>query len=72
MWSSSKSRPGKGEPAHEHADVRFFMATQAPDAARPESAHAPLRWLSRPEAHDLTSEPSLRETLARLAPLLLQ
>ena len=64
--------PGKGEPAHEHADVRFFMATQAPDAARPESAHAPLRWLSRPEAHDLTSEPSLRETLARLAPLLLQ
>ena len=64
--------PGKGEPAHEHADVRFFMATQAPDAARPESAHAPLRWLSRPEAHDLTSEPNLRETLARLAPLLLQ
>ena len=64
--------PGTGEPATEHADVSFFRATPAPAAARPESAHAPLRWLSRPEAHDLTSEPSLRETLARLAPLLLQ
>ena len=41
--------PGKGEPAHQHADVRFLMATQVPDAARPESAHAPLRWLSLTE-----------------------
>ena len=62
--------PGKGEPAHEHADIRFFMATQAPDAIRPESAHAPLRWLSLPEARETTSEPNLRETLARLEPLL--
>ena len=58
--------PGKGEPAHQHADVRFFMATQAPDAIRPESAHAPLRWLSLPEARETTSEPNLRETLARI------
>jgi 8-oxo-dGTP pyrophosphatase MutT (NUDIX family) len=64
--------PGKGEPAHEHADVRYFMATQTPDAIRPESAHAPLRWLSLPEASDLTSEPNLRETLARIEPLLIQ
>ena len=62
--------PGKGEPAHEHADVRFFMATQAPDAARPESAHAPLRWLSLTEARDTTSQDNLRETLARIEPLL--
>ena len=61
---------GKGEPPHQHADVRFFMATQTPDAIRPESAHAPLRWLSLPEARDLTSEPNLRETLARMEPLL--
>ena len=61
---------GKGEPPHQHADVRFFMATQTPDAIRPESAHAPLRWLSLPEASDLTSEPNLRETLARMEPLL--
>ena len=46
------------------------MATQAPDAARPESPNAPLRWLSLPEARDLTSEPNLRETLSRLKSLL--
>jgi len=57
---------GKGEPAHEHADLRFFMMTQTPEVVRPESAHAPLRWLSMTEARDLTSEPNLRETLARM------
>ena len=62
--------PGKGEPAHEHADVRFFMATASPEAARPENPDAPLRWLTLPEAHDTTSEPNLREALARLEPLL--
>jgi 8-oxo-dGTP pyrophosphatase MutT (NUDIX family) len=62
--------PGKGEPAHEHADVRFFMATAAPDAARPENPDAPLRWLTVSEACDTTSEPNLREALARLRPLL--
>ena len=60
--------PGKGEPAHEHADVRYFMATHTPDAIRPESAHAPLRWLTLPAARDATSQPNLRETLARLQP----
>jgi 8-oxo-dGTP pyrophosphatase MutT (NUDIX family) len=30
--------PGKGEPAHQHADVRFFMATATPDAIRAENA----------------------------------
>ena len=57
---------GKGEPAHEHADVRFFMATQAPDAVRAENAHAALRWLSLAAARDLTSEPNLIQTLARM------
>jgi len=60
----------KGEPAHEHADVRFFMATQIPDTARAENAQAPLRWLTRAEARDATSEPNLRETLTRLERLL--
>jgi len=63
---------GKGEPAHEHADVRFFMATQTPDAARAENAHAPLRWLSLPAAREATSEPNLEETLTRLERLLSQ
>lgn len=58
------------EPAHEHADVRFSFATRTPDAARPESADAPLRWLSPPEAHEVTSEPNLRETIARVQRLL--
>jgi hypothetical protein len=62
--------PGKGEPAHEHADVRFFMATTSPDAIRAENAQAQLRWLTLPEARDTTSEPNLRETLARIEPLL--
>jgi len=62
--------PGKGEPAHEHADVRFFMATQTPDAARPETPDAELRWLTLPEAAALTSEPNLREAMSRLEPLL--
>ena len=61
---------GKGEPAHEHADVRFFMATQTPDAARAENAEAPLRWLSLSAAREATSEPNLIETLARMERLL--
>ena len=62
--------PGKGEPAHEHADVRFFMATADPEAVRPENPDAPLRWLTLPEAHATTSEPNLRVALTRMRPLL--
>jgi 8-oxo-dGTP pyrophosphatase MutT (NUDIX family) len=62
--------PGKGEPAHEHADLRYFMATQTPETARAESKHAPLRWLSLAEAREATSEANLREALARLERLL--
>ncbi|MGH3188937.1 MAG: NUDIX hydrolase [Streptosporangiaceae bacterium] len=62
--------PGKGEPAHEHADIRYVMATRAPDAARAENENAPLRWLSLAEAYEATSEPNLRETLDRAGRLL--
>ena len=61
---------GKGEPAHEHADLRYFMATQTPEAAEAENNDAPLRWLSLTEAYEATSEVNLRETLARLERLL--
>jgi 8-oxo-dGTP pyrophosphatase MutT (NUDIX family) len=61
---------GKGEPAHEHADLRYFMATQTPEAAEAENIDAPLRWLSLTEAYEATSEVNLRETLARLERLL--
>jgi 8-oxo-dGTP pyrophosphatase MutT (NUDIX family) len=62
--------PGNGEPAHEHADIRYFMATQAPDAMHAESKDAPLRWLSMAAARRATSEANLKETLARLERLL--
>ena len=59
------SVPAAGaDPAHEHADVRFFLATSAPDAVVPEP-DAPLRWLTVPQALGLTTEASLRETLNR-------
>jgi 8-oxo-dGTP pyrophosphatase MutT (NUDIX family) len=61
--------PGKGEPAHEHADVRFVLATRTPDRAREERPDAPLRWLSLSEAQQLTGEDNLQETLRRVAPL---
>jgi 8-oxo-dGTP pyrophosphatase MutT (NUDIX family) len=58
------------EPAHQHADLRFVLATLTPDAVRPESPSAPLRWLSPAEADELTSEANLRETLSRAERLL--
>jgi 8-oxo-dGTP pyrophosphatase MutT (NUDIX family) len=61
---------GKGEPAHEHADIRYFMATQVPDTARAENEDAPLRWLSLAAARQATSEANLWEALARVEPLL--
>jgi 8-oxo-dGTP pyrophosphatase MutT (NUDIX family) len=59
------------EPAHEHADLRFILATRDPDAAQPERPDAPLRWLTVAEACDVTEE-SVRETLARAGRLLAQ
>jgi 8-oxo-dGTP pyrophosphatase MutT (NUDIX family) len=58
------------EPAHEHADVRFVLATQAPEAARAESPDAPLRWLPLREAFEATSEANFRDMLSRVARLL--
>ena len=62
--------PGKGEPAHEHADLRFLLATGNPDAARAENQDAPLRWLTPAAAAGLTREANLR-VLIGLAGLLL-
>ena len=61
---------GKGEPPHEHADLRYVMATQTPDTARAENDDAPLRWLSLAETYEATSEVNLRDTLARMERLL--
>jgi 8-oxo-dGTP pyrophosphatase MutT (NUDIX family) len=58
------------EPAHQHADLRFVLATADPDAVRPETPDAPLRWLEPDQACELTSEPNFRETLSRVRRLL--
>jgi 8-oxo-dGTP pyrophosphatase MutT (NUDIX family) len=63
--------PAAGDdPAHEHADVRFFLATRTPDAMVAERPDAPLRWLTLPEALELTTETNLAETLNRAGRLL--
>ena len=65
------SVPAAGaDPAHEHADARFFLATRMPDTVVPEAPDAPLRWLTLAEARDLITEPNLRETLNRAERLL--
>src|SRR5262249_34352266 len=57
---------GGREPAHEHADVRFVLATRSPGAVRAEQPDAPLRWVTLAEANALTSEANLKELLARV------
>jgi 8-oxo-dGTP pyrophosphatase MutT (NUDIX family) len=57
------------EPAHEHADLRFVLATGRPDAARPEHPEAALRWLPVDGALALVGVDNLRETLTRVAEL---
>ncbi|GAB7182975.1 hypothetical protein ATKI12_2806 [Kitasatospora sp. Ki12] len=58
------------EPAHVHADLRFLLATDTPELARPENPASPLEWLTVEEAALRTTEDNLRETLARAARLL--
>jgi 8-oxo-dGTP pyrophosphatase MutT (NUDIX family) len=60
---------GKGEPVHEHADVRYALATSTPDAVVPENEGAQLRWLSVPEALEAVGEDNLRVCLTRIAVL---
>lgn len=61
---------GKGEPAHEHLDVRYVLATDTPDAIEPETPEARLRWLPAEEAVAFTSEENLKVMLRRVAGLL--
>jgi 8-oxo-dGTP pyrophosphatase MutT (NUDIX family) len=61
---------GRGEPAHQHADVRYALATRRPDDATPESSVALLRWLRIEEAISEVAEDNLRICLERIAELL--
>ncbi|WP_314172294.1 NUDIX hydrolase [Streptomyces winkii] len=58
------------EEPHEHADLRFVLATQVPEVARPENPDAPLRWLSLEEARMAITEANIQDTLSRVEPLL--
>jgi 8-oxo-dGTP pyrophosphatase MutT (NUDIX family) len=58
-------RQSGAEPEHEHADLRFFLATEHPDAIAPENEHSPLQWLDLDEARALVGGNNLRETLDR-------
>lgn len=60
-----------GEPAHEHADLRYVLATDDPDSARPENPRSPLRWLGFDEARRLMGLDILGETLCRAEKLML-
>jgi 8-oxo-dGTP pyrophosphatase MutT (NUDIX family) len=53
------------EPAHEHADLRFVLATGKPDEARPEKPTAAVRWVTFDEAEAELTERNLREALTR-------
>ncbi len=63
-------RPSATEPEHEHADLRYFLATADPQAITPENEQSPLRWLALDEARDLVGGNNLRQTLDRVAALL--
>jgi 8-oxo-dGTP pyrophosphatase MutT (NUDIX family) len=58
-------RASATEPQHEHADLRYILATGDPDAAVPENERSPLRWLALDAARDLVGGNNLRHTLDR-------
>ena len=60
----------RDDPAHEHADLRFVLATVQLDAIWLEKPDALLRWLSLAEAREVTTEVNVHETLRRVASLL--
>ena len=63
-------RPSATEPAHEHADLRFILATQEPRAVVPENDLSPLRWVTVEEALALAGANNLSVTLDRVKGLL--
>jgi 8-oxo-dGTP pyrophosphatase MutT (NUDIX family) len=58
------------EGAHEHADLRYALATGAPGQARAETSTTPLRWVSFDDALGLVGEDNLHVALRRVAALL--
>jgi 8-oxo-dGTP pyrophosphatase MutT (NUDIX family) len=61
---------GRGEPEHQHGDIRYALATGTPDSVRPENAAASLAWLTVEEALERVGWDNLRICLTRIAALL--
>ena len=60
---------GRGEPEHQHADVRYVLSTGSPERIAAESEAARLAWLDLDEAIATVAEDNLRVCLERLAAL---
>jgi 8-oxo-dGTP pyrophosphatase MutT (NUDIX family) len=61
--------PSAAEPEHEHADLRYTLATASPDAIVAENEQSPLRWLTVDEARALVGGNNVRTTLDRVEAL---
>ena len=61
--------PTPAEPAHEHADLRYLLATDRPDDLPAEVEGVPLRWCTVAEAHEVADD-GLARLLHRAAALL--
>jgi 8-oxo-dGTP pyrophosphatase MutT (NUDIX family) len=57
---------GRGEPAHQHADLRYLLSTARPDQAVAESEAAGLAWLGVDAALSRVAEENLRVCLRRV------
>lgn len=61
----------RGEPAHEHFDVRYALFTRNPDSIfRQEAESNELMWFSFEEAIEKMKEPGAERAIARLGKLL--
>lgn len=60
----------RGEPEHEHGDIRYLLATTRPDDVIPESGSAEVRWFSPDDALLAVPQDSTRETISRVAQML--
>ena len=61
---------GRGEPEHEHGDLRYLLATARPADVIPESGSAEVRWFSPDDALLAVPQDSTRETILRVAQVL--
>jgi 8-oxo-dGTP pyrophosphatase MutT (NUDIX family) len=61
---------GKGEPEHEHGDIRYALATSHPEGIAPESESAELKWMPVEDAIQGVGWDNLRVCLLRIANLL--